>query len=303
MHIPRKFLNLDAGESLFFARELEHILTRQHDIQYAELRIRLFVPVNNEAGPGADAITYYQFDKVGMARVIADYAADLPRADVFGQKFTSPVESLGISFGYSIQEVRSAAMAQRSLPTMKADAAREAHERLVDEIGSLGDAPTGLTGFLNNANVPQASALNGSWATATADQIIEDMNDSVTQMIAATQAVEAPDTILLPIDAFTIVNQRRIPDTDITILQFFLRNSPWIRNIDHWYRLTNAGVGNTDRMVTYRRDPSKMELHIPQEYETFPVQEVELSFKVPTHSRIGGTVFYKPFAARYTDGL
>jgi len=199
--------------------------------------------------------------------------------------------------------VRSAAMANRALPPMKAAAAREAHERLVDEIGSLGDANTGLAGFLNNANVPQASALNGTWSVATADQIIEDMNDSVTQMINSTNAVEAPDTIILPIDAFTIVNQRRIPDTEITVLQFFLRNNAWIRNVDHWYRCTGAGAGATDRMVTYRRDPSKMELHIPQEFETFPVQEIGLRYEVPTHSRIGGTVFYKPLAARYTDGL
>lgn len=303
MQIPRQFLNLDAGESIFFARELEHILTRQHDIMYPELRARLFIPVNNEAGPGAESITYYQFDKVGMAKIIADYASDLPRADVFGQKFTSPVESLGISFGYSLQEVRASAMANRSLPTMKANAAREAHERLADEIGALGDATTGLTGFVNNANVPVAAATNGSWATATADEMIEDMSESVTSMINSTNAVESPDTIVLPIDAFAIANQRRIPDTDITVLKFFLQNNAWIRNIDHWYRLTGSGVGATDRMITYRRDPSKMELHIPQEYETLPVQERDLNFVVPTHSRIGGTVFYKPFAALYRDGL
>jgi len=99
--------------------------------------------VNNEAGPGAEAITYYQFDKVGMAKIVSDYASDLPRADVFGTKYTSPVESLGISFGYSMQEIRAAAMANRPLATMKANAAREAHERLVDQIGSLGDATSG----------------------------------------------------------------------------------------------------------------------------------------------------------------
>jgi hypothetical protein len=303
MQIPRKFLNLDAGESIFFARELEHILTRQHDVQYPELRARLFIPVNNEAGPGAESITYYQFDKVGIAKIISDYADDLPMADVFGSKFTSPVESLGISFGYSIQEVRSASHAGRALPVMKANSAREAHERLVDELGALGDASTGLTGFLNNANVPVGSALNGGWAVASADQIIEDMNEAVTAMITSTNNVESPDTLLLPLDAFTVVNQRRVPDTDSTILKFFLANNAWIRNVDHWYRLTGAGAGSTDRMVAYKRDPSKMELHVPQEYETFPVQERGLKFLVPTHSRIGGTVFYKPFAALYRDGL
>ena len=303
MKFPQQFMNLDAGESVFFARELEFVLAAQHNIIYPELRARQFIPVNNEAGPGAEAITYYQFDKVGMAKIVSDYASDLPRADVFGTKYTSPVESLGISFGYSMQEIRAAAMANRPLATMKANAAREAHERLVDQIGSLGDATSGLTGFINNANVPAGAATTGAWAAATADQIIDDMNEAVQSVINTTNAVEAPNTILLPIDAFTIVNQRRIPDTEITILQFFLRNNAWIRNVDHWYRLAGAGAGATDRMVCYRRDPSKLELHIPQEFETFPVQEKGLTFEVPTHSRIGGTVFYKPLSAVYRDGL
>lgn len=298
-----KTLREDTGESAFFARELEAILARQHEVMYPELRARRFVPVSNEAGPGAESITYYQFDKVGMAKLISDYSAELPRADVFGNKFTSSVESLGNSFGYTLQEVRAAAMAGRSLTMMKADSARRAHEEKVDAIAANGDAATGLTGMLNNANVPAGSALNGSWATATADQIIEDMNEMVETIITSTNAVESPDTILLPIDAFTIVNQRRVPDTDITILRFFLMNNNWIRNVDHWYRLTGAGAGSTDRAVCYRRDPTKLELHIPQEFETLPVQEENLEFKVPCHSRIGGTIVYKPLSMLYRDGL
>lgn len=299
----RRFLNLDAGESIFFARELEHILTRMHDIQYPELRIRLFVPTNNEAGPGAESITYYQFDKFGMAKIISDYATDIPMADVKGEKFTSPVESIAIGFGYSLQEVRASAMAQRSLPTMKADAARRAHEQLVDEIGALGDAETGLTGVLNNANVPSASATTGTWSGATADQIIEDMNEAVETMITTTNAVESPDTQLLPIDSFNIVSSRRVPDTTANILTYFMRSNAWIRNVDHWYRLATAGAGSTRRMLTYRRDPAKLELMIPQEFETLPVQERGLKFIIPTHSRIGGVVIYKPLSLNYRDGL
>jgi hypothetical protein len=301
--MEQKFLNLDEGQSIFFARELEHVLSRTHDIVYPSFKARLFIPVNSEAGPGADSITYYQFDKVGMAKIIADYASDLPRANAFGEKFTSPVESIGISFGYSLQEVRSSAMANRSLPMMQADAARRGHEEAVDEIGAFGDATTGLTGFLNNANVPTGSAVNGGWAAATADQIIEDLNEMVTSIIDATNSAESPNTIGLPVEMYTIINQRRIPGTEVTVAKFFLQNSPWIRNIDHWYRLKGAGAGATDRMVCYDRNPTKLELQIPLEFETLPVQEKGLTFEVPTHSRIGGVTVYKPMSIAYRDGL
>lgn len=307
MQIPTQFMNLDSGESVFFRGELEKILARQHEVMYPELRARDFCPVSNEAGSGADSISYLQFDKVGMAKIVSDYADDIPMADVSGAKFTSPVESLAIGFGWSLQEIRSAAMAGRPLSTMKANAARRAHELRVDEIAALGDAATGLQGMLNNANVPSGSVANpGSgteWVNKSADEILADLNEAVTAVIDSTNAVEAPDTILLPVDQFTLINQLRLGDTETTVLRFFLMNNSWIRNIDHWYRLGGAGAGATDRMLVYRRSPDKLELQIPQEFETLPVREKGLKYVVPTHSRIGGVTIYKPLSMLYRDGI
>lgn len=302
--MSKQFYNLDAGESIFFERELEHVLAKLFEVDYPELRARRFLPVSNEGGATAESITYYQFDKVGMAKLISDYASDLPTADVFGAKFTSPVESLGIKFIYSLQEVRTSASVGRSLPMMKADAARKAHEQKVDEIAALGDAATGMTGFLNNANIPQQSNLAAAnWSALSADQILADMNQTVQKMFDDTNAVETPDTILLPPDQYALISALRVGDTQTTVLRFFLQTNPWIRNVDHWYKLKGAGAGATDRMVTYRRDASKLELRIPLEFETLPVQELGFRFEVPTHSRIGGVTVYKPLSALYTDGI
>lgn len=298
------YLNLDDGQSLFFSQELEHVLSRIHNVEYPELKARMFIPVNGEAGGGSDSFSYYQFSSTGIAKLISDYADDLPRADAMGQKFTAPIEPLGISFGYSLGEVRAAAKVGRPLTTAKADAARLGHEQAVDEIAAFGDATTGITGFLNNANVPQASAVTGSWTPATdPDLILGDMNESVASIISITKATESPDTILLPIEKFALINQMRLGDTNTTVLDFFLKNNTWISGVDHWHRLEGAGAVGADRMMTYRRDPSKVELHIPSEFEALPVQERGLAFVVPTYSTIGGTTFYKPLSAKYTDGI
>lgn len=294
---------LDDGESIFFARELEHIKTQLFDIIYPELKARLFIPVDNSAGPGAESITYHQFDKIGMAKIIADYSDDLPAADAVGKKFTSPVESIGNSFKYSRQEVEASAMVGRSLPTMKAMAARRAHEQKVDEIAALGDASTGLLGFLNHTSVPFGPAVTGTWATATDDEILGDLNEGVTTMVTTTNAVEAPDTILMSPEKFTFISQKRLVDQNTTILEFFLRTNPFVQNVDHWYRLSDAGAGGTQRMVFYRRDPMVLTLEIPKEFEQLPVQERNLAFVVPCHSRIGGVIVYRPLAILYRDGI
>ena len=89
---------LDADESVFFARELEHVKAQSYDVQYPELTATKNIPVSSEAGPGAETITYQQYDSVGFAKIISNYATDLPRVDLKGKEFTAKVKSIGASY-------------------------------------------------------------------------------------------------------------------------------------------------------------------------------------------------------------
>lgn len=104
--------------------------------------------ISTEAGAGAEYITYRQYDSVGVAKIIANYADDLPRADVTGKEFTSPIRGIGIGYGYSVQEIRAAEMTGKALDARKASAAMKAHEQLINRLIFNGDAEYGLPGFL-----------------------------------------------------------------------------------------------------------------------------------------------------------
>jgi hypothetical protein len=129
------------------------------------------------------------------------------------------------------------------------------------------------------------------------------MDEAVAAVRTNTLQTEYPDTLLLPPTRYSQIATKRIPDTQVTVLQFFLANNPWIKNVDEWYHLETAGSGSTKRMVVYRRDPMKVRLAIPQEFEVFPVEQRGLEFLVPTHSRIGGVIMPKPKSAVFRDGL
>ena len=241
-------VNLDADQTMFFQRELEHIKSRTYDIRYAELKARSLIPVSGEAGPGAESITYYQYDMVGVAKIIANYATDLPRADVRGKKFTSPVESLGASYGYSVQDIRAAAKAGKPLEQRKANAARRSIEQQINTIALFGNADHNLPGFLNNENVPVASvAADGTgssteWSTKTPDQVVRDMNALANGIVSTTKGAEVPTTLLLPLSQFTYIASTRMGDgSDTTILKFFLENSPFIREVDWVNELDEIG--------------------------------------------------------------
>lgn len=297
-------LRLDAAETAFFERELMHIYAQTYDVRYPELKARMFIPVSTQAGAGASSVNYRQFNRVGKAKVIAHNGKDLPRVDVLGKEFIRPVRTLGDSYGYTLIELREAAMAGRALNPMRATAARRAHEELLDQIACFGSTDDGIVdGFLNNTSIP-ASNSPAAFETLTADQVIAQVSQSFERIQAATLGVEKPNALLFPETTFAyLATTPRSTVSDTTILEFIRRSFPGIGTIEPWYRLEDAGAGATKRMVLYNLSPDKLQQEIASEFEQLPVQAEGLEFEVPCISRTAGTAIYYPKAIDFTDGI
>lgn len=306
----RKYLHLDSNESVFFSRELDFVKSKSYDVQYPELKARSLIPVSFEAGPGAETITYEQYDQVGMAKIVASYADDLPRADIKGKEFTSRVRSVADSYGYNIQEIRAAKMAGKPLEQRKANAAKRAMEAKIDAIAALGDADFGLLGLINHPNISSTTLPNDGtgastlWSTKTPVQILRDMNKVANFIVENTKEVELPDTMLLPVEQYNyIASTPMSSDNSKSILKMFLENSPYIKNVIAWGKLKGAGAGGLNRMLAYKKDPEKLSFEIPQDFEQLDVEQRGLEFLVPCHARCGGVIVYYPLSIAYADGL
>ena len=305
------FINLDSAQTVFFARELESRKAQTYDVIKAPLKAFELIPVSTEAGPGAESIVYEQYDSTGIAKLIANYADDLPRADVKGKEFFAPIKSIGNSYGYSLQEIRAAQMAGKSLEQRKANAAVRAQREKWNRIAFFGDADTGLPGWLSNANVPNSAVAAGAgsgdpteWADKTPAEILKDMNDAVNGIVDLTNGAESPNTIVLPIAQYTLIATTNAgTGTDTTILEYFLRNSPFITSVEWANELKGAFTGDTDGFIVYDRSPDKMTFEMPQDFEQLPVQERGLEFVIPCHSRVGGTIIYYPLSQRFAYGI
>lgn len=313
-----RFINLDANEGIFFARELEFVKSKTYDIQYPELKMTRLIPVSFEAGPAAETITFETYGQVGFAKVISNYATDLPRVDVYGTQDTVTVKSIGDAYGYSIQDIRAGAKTGKSLPTMKAAAARRAIERKIDDIALSARANDGvnggLVGLLYNANTTKGTVTTGvggyTWALKTNLEILADLEEWVSDIISLTNGVEQPDTILLPYDQFALLNRPLQTGSDTTIKQFFLNNHPEITLIDWLAGLNNVNpvpstgaASNTDCAVIYRRSPEKLTLEIPQPFEQLEAQADGLEYKIPCHARCAGVIIYYPLSVSIVEGI
>lgn len=302
---------LDGAENIFFARELEQVRARSYDVKYADRKSRTLIPVDHSVDTAVENITFTTFNRFGVAKIIANYATDFPRADVSGTQTTQAIKALGSSYGYSIQEIRAARFANKSLEQRKANAARQAIEDKIDSIGAVGDTANGLPGILtltstNTYTVPNGAAGTATWATKTSMEVLKDLNGIANGIVSATLEVEKPDMIILPIAQFTDISTRPMfvnGGSDVTILEFFLRNSPYIKNVVSWDKCRAAGTSSTDRMVCYRRDPDALMLVIPQEFEQFPPEPKGMEFHIACQARCGGVQLFYPLSVSYGDGI
>ena len=287
---------------LFLERQLEFIRPQVFEVTYADIKYPTLLPVTSEAGPGAQTFTYRIMDSTGEFKLIADAADDLPRADISQIERTINIRSFGGSFGYTVQELRAAQMATIALEQRRATAVRRAYEEKVESVAMFGESSVGLVGFFNNPTVDVVAA--DKWFdTATAAEMLELLNYGVSAIINASKMKEQPDTLLLAYEDYNKISTTRNSDSsDVTVLEYFLRTNPYIRNVEPINQL-DAGnsVLNTNRMVVYKRAPEKVQLHIPQPLELFPPQQRGLEFIVPAHARVGGVALYYPKSVIYVQ--
>ncbi len=292
----------DAG--LFLDRQLEHIRPQVFEVEYADIKYPTILPVTAEAGPGSQTFTYRIMDATGDFKLISDAADDLPRADVSQTEKSINIRSFGGSFGYTVQELRAAQMANISLEQRRASAVRRAYEEKVESVAMFGEGSVSLAGFFNNSTVDVISA-NKWFSTSgiTAAEMLEILNQGVSAIISGSNMKEQPDTILMPYEDYNTVSTTRNSDSsDVTVLEYFLRTNPFIRNVEPINQLAAANSSLAkNRLVVYKRDPQKVQLHIPQPLELFPPQQRGLEFIVPAHARVGGVALYYPKSVKYVQ--
>lgn len=307
--MPTRMDNATPG--VFLQRELEHILPKVFEKKYAEIPYSRVLPVSNEVPEGADTYKYEIYDAVGEFDLVADYANDLPTSDVKRGEITQNIRNFAGSFTYSTEEIRKAQFAKLSLEQRKADAVRDSYERRVNKTALFGYAGTGLRGFFNHPVVDKivvtGSASDGWFdsASVTPDQMLAILNEGVTYQVNASKMVERPDTMLLPYSVYRKVSVTpRSTTSDTTVLEYFLRTNPYISQVEPINELDPSNSGGAlaaPRIVIYKRDPGKLQFHVPMPLKFHPPQPENLAFKVPAEAKIAGVALYYPKSVTYVD--
>lgn len=301
---------LDANETMFFTKELNHVKSNTYMKKFPELKATALFPVSMEANPGDETISYQMYTEVGIAKIIGNYSDDLPASTVKGEEIFSPIRTIGTHYAYSIKEIRSAAKANKPLRQMKANSAKRAIDQVINTIAWRGDAEYNLVGILNHPNIPVDTSVNKIDATSTPDQILAILNAAVTDTIELTNGVEIPNTMVMTIKAYSYIQRTaRSTTSDTTILQFFLSNNPSITRIDWAVELAavdpapSGGAGPVDCLITYNSDPDKFSLEIPSPFEQLEPEKQNLTYKIDCIAECGGIIAPYPLSLRIVEDI
>jgi hypothetical protein len=327
----------DAGLTMAFARQLEHIVAKTYAAEFAEYRATEFFPVNTEVGAGDLSFTYRMIERIGNAAVVnAGNAKDLPNISVGGQEWPSPVITLGASFNFNVIEQASGAKAGVQIEAEKAKATREAIEALEEQIWAQGYAGTGVPGVTNAPGVqavPQVSI--GTWQQQLQTALATPPSTSVPYPAVGAVSAIASDIIamkqtifsntiarhnatncLLPTNLYQMLDTApQSPAFSSKTLLTFLEELTGL-DFDYWPILNTSGAiagsgpsiapggaALKSRVMVYEKNPEVVQLMVAQPFVQMAPQPTGLVYEIPCYSRLGGAMCIRPLGIVYMDGL
>ncbi|MBW4460444.1 MAG: DUF2184 domain-containing protein [Nodosilinea sp. WJT8-NPBG4] len=302
--------------SLFLRDQLKYVQTQVVEQDFPErlMASGAILPVSSEIPIGARTYSYKLLTYVGEAKILANGGDDIPMVDLNAEERVGYVRTIADGYSYTLDDLESAQYARTNLDASMAIAARDVIEAKLDFIGYDGDTANNLLGFLNHPNVPTATVLNDgtasgtTWASKTPDKIYRDLVNFASATKVATNMVEIPENIGLPVAQFEQISSTPMQTgSDTTILEMFLRTQrasrAGVQNVMPLPYLAGKGTGGTDLMISWRKRADKIKYHVPRDFDQQPTQQFNLAFKVICRASTGGVECRKPLSMRMAYGI
>lgn len=309
----------DAQQQLqFLTPQLYRINTAVEMIRYPAYDYARLLPINTDGDMWDIGSVFYSGDIAGKVEFLAGKGFDMPYADIATTQFVQQNHLAGLGYEWSLQELQRAAKLGRNLGTDKAAASRKIAESFCYSFFVRGSVEKGVTGLINNVNVPTANVpadgtgATTTWSTKTPELILRDINLALTAPINATKETSIPNRLMLPTTRlqYLAATPYAVNGGSDTILKFLRENNQYTAQtgqpleIIGSRELETAGASSSARMIAYEYSRDVVQGHLPGPHEFLPAfQKSSMTWEVGGLLNIGGVEFRLPKGAAYYDGL
>ena len=294
--LAAEFLKRNGGEvrqdnGLWVAKQLEFIRIKIYEEPKIANELVTAIPRSNDVPEWAETFTYRVSDEVGIAKVIADYADDLPRVDLTGTPKTISIKALGDSFGYNIQELTVSNALGTDLPSRKGAVARNAIDRKIADLVMVGEAKYGVNGVTNHPNIGSTVLPTlTAWPASTADAIIADMDKAISAVLLQSNGYHNPTHFFMPLTSYNAANTKRNTTTGKSALEMIRESYPGIKFVGV------PQLAASKQIIVGEFVGLNIEAIVPQPFKQLPAQARNLEFVIDCIARCAGVAVYMPLA-------
>ena len=300
----------DAGEdSIYLSEIFNEIETEMIKNEKALPTFRKVLNINKTKNTFAESHTYRFYEARGQAAIMRGDSDVAPRISEVGGRSTVQIKEVYFEIPVSHTELASAKAGMEDITGDRSKSAKDAVEAGLDRLAALGDGEQ--KGLLNTDGVAiddlsVAGTLDGWVANSrTAAECLETIQNAITAVHEATNYIEKPDTLILPVPAYTYLLNISSGEGSLSLtgMQMVQRRFPELK-IEMW-QYCNAGqaVSNSRAVVFDSRD-DRVHMLMAQEIDRGEfVPNGTKGFITKCSARSGGCTILKKAAVRYIDDL
>ena len=297
----------------YVTNNLQAIQAQIESILYTKFRADRFVPFVTNVPEGATTYGYRVTDRAGRGKFIEPSGTNAESASVAMRLVAYKLRYGGIVPEWSLENLRVAMFGGVPLDTETIVAGTKGAMDHIEQVAITGDAEEGLLGLINQTSV----AVNAAAKTIdamTPNEMLQFLQDQATKIIEDTEEVAGLNVtdglcFYLPISQSAKVFTTRLPDTSMSVWQYFAMNNSWTSYTGNqvmlkWVKeLDKAGVASVDRMMVTFCDTLVMEMAMPISPRVISAMQQNYSVQAPMEYKISGLNFKRPGLAFYVDGV
>lgn len=234
----------------------------------------------------------------------------IPGVDINGERIVLPLRLLARELSYTSVELERSQLLGQPIDVQKMNAMNMLYQMNTDQMVYIGSAEVGAYGLLNNPLVTNDGAVTGAaWSANTPIGILAQVNELLQSVWSASAFAVCPSELRLPPAQFSYISSQLISSAgNMSILSFLQQNSISLAingrplNIQPVKWLTGRGETDTDRMVAYTNDESRVRFPmVPVRRETPYYQG--LRYTAPYLWAFGEMEVVYPETLGYRDGI
>lgn len=299
-----------SNNSIFFEDDLKYKDTQILAQEFAPDDFASELPVDTNYPRWAETIEWKAYTGTGGWSLLASGANDFPNVGLQMEKYSRNTVQFGEMASFDTDHIEAAQANNFPLESTTIEEINRQYRQKMREILWLADGSDkygGAYGLLYQPNILVSQSPSAtSWATATTDQIVADVQYAINTIHLVSNSVNKATDVYLPLDKFMYIQTKLYSPTVSmqTVLQYLQSVNPGVR-FQSRLELSAVKYGNvtTDVILAIDKSGNDIKFAMPNPIQRLPTEYRTLAYDVKYRAKTAGVIAKRPLKIHVVRGI